>query len=87
MFVILCYDVQAKRVSKVMKTASKYLRAAQESVFKGFLTECRVNALKHELLRLIDPEKDSVIIYKYVPGVYFKKDEIGIRRNPDTCFL
>lgn len=35
MFVILCYDEQAKRVSTVMKTAGKYLRTAQESVFEG----------------------------------------------------
>ena len=87
MFVILCYDVGSKRVSKVMKKVSKYLRSVQESVFEGYLTEKQVHSLKMEIRDLIDPDEDSVILYKYIPGLSLKKDEIGIRRNADPTFL
>ena len=35
MYVILTYDVGAKRVSKVMKTCRKYMVHVQKSVFEG----------------------------------------------------
>ena len=39
MFVILSYDVEAKRVAKVMKVCRRYLRHMHESVFEGKITE------------------------------------------------
>lgn len=87
MFVIVCYDVTEKRVTKVRKTVSKYLRPVQNSVFEGFLTESRVSSLKKELSGLINTQEDSVVLYKYLPGVSFTKDEIGVRRNSDIGFL
>ena len=87
MFVILCYDVKESRCEAVRKTACKYLRAAQESVFEGFLSDNQVSALKRELLSKIDPDEDSIILYKYVPGCYFTKDEVGVRRITDPRFL
>ena len=35
MYVILTYDVGAKRVSKVMMTCRKYMVHVQKSVFEG----------------------------------------------------
>ena len=37
MYVILTYDVVAKRVSKVMKTCRKYMVHVQKSVFEGWM--------------------------------------------------
>lgn len=39
MFVILTYDVKAKRDTKVMKVCRKYLTHDQKSVFEGMITE------------------------------------------------
>ena len=39
MFVIMSYDINKKRVSKVMKVCRKYLIHVQKSVFEGNLTE------------------------------------------------
>jgi CRISPR-associated protein Cas2 len=49
MFVVLAYDVNQKRVGKVMKICRKYLVHIQKSVFEGNITESKINALKKEL--------------------------------------
>lgn len=87
MFVVLAYDVQVKRVSKVRKTVKKYLFAAQKSVFEGHLTEGTLNRLKKELLGLIDAEQDSILIYKSsYPGIMIK-ESIGRVQTEDPMFL
>lgn len=77
MFVILCYDVSAKRLPKLTKTAKKYLYPMQNSVFEGHLTPSQLKHLQNEIQVRIDPAKDSVLLYtsengrivKYVLGV------------------
>ena len=46
MFVIVTYDVNAKRDPKVMKTLRKYLTHEQHSVFEGLITPGRLKHLK-----------------------------------------
>ena len=49
MFVVFCYDVDHRRVAKVRKTALKYLRPVQRSVFEGELTDRMLNNLKRTI--------------------------------------
>ncbi len=49
MFVILAYDVAAKRDPAIMKICRKYLRHTQKSLFEGNITDAKLNALKKEL--------------------------------------
>lgn len=46
MYVILTYDVGAKRVSKVMKICRKYMVHVQKSVFEGNVTEAKLENLR-----------------------------------------
>lgn len=87
MFVILVYDVGSKRVGKVMKTAKKYLNPVQKSVFEGFMTEGKIGKLKAEIMKIIDPEHDSVMLYKLGSMRFAEKEEIGIAKNEDLQFL
>lgn len=87
MFVILVYDVGAKRVGKVMKTAKKYLNPVQKSVFEGFLTESKITKMKAEIFKIIDPEHDSVMLYKLGSVRFAEKEELGIVGNDDCYFL
>lgn len=64
MFVILAYDVRAKRCAKVMKYLRRWLQHHQRSLFAGFLTDANVEHMKRGLMKLIDPRYDSVIMYK-----------------------
>ena len=64
MFVILSYDIELKRNKRVMKTVKKYLCPVHKSVFEGCISARNLNTLKKELSGIIDPEKDSVVIYR-----------------------
>lgn len=87
MFVILVYDVAAKRVGKVMKTTKKYLVPVQNSAFEGVITESKLERLKKELAAIVDPEHDSVIIYKLGSVTYAKKEELGKVKTEDPYIL
>ena len=77
MFVILTYDAESERLSKIRKTCKKYLLPVQRSVFEGHLTEKRLRLLKEDIAKAIDPEKDHVVIYVMSYGNQFQKLEIG----------
>ena len=69
MRVILFYDINTtekegqRRLQRALKTARKYLNHVQKSVFEGNLNLSGIERLKHEMLRVADKEKDSLIIY------------------------
>ncbi|MEE1339831.1 MAG: CRISPR-associated endonuclease Cas2 [Succinivibrionaceae bacterium] len=77
MFVILSYDVNQKRVGKVLKTCRKYLIHVQKSVFEGMITEGELKHLQKELDDIIDTETDCILIYQMESTKYTKKQEIG----------
>lgn len=87
MFVVLAYDVQIKRVNKVMKIVKKYLSPTQKSVYEGFLSEGKLNLLKRELVAKIEPEKDCVLIYEFDGYGLPKKWVLGKNSHTDRTFL
>ncbi len=87
MFVILVYDVEQKRVAKVLKTCRKYLYWVQNSVFEGEITEANLIKLKTELMGIIDEEKDSIIIYRFRTTKYSAVEIIGIQKGGQDMFL
>ena len=86
MFVILAYDVNAKRVAKVRKTVRRYLRPVQRSVFEGWLTEGKLKALKRELRGKIDPAADAVVLYRET-FTGLQKESIGAVAPDDPTLL
>jgi len=76
--VILTYDVNTKRVNKVMKICRKYLSHEQNSVFEGVITEKNLNRLKRELERFIDVETDRISIYEMQTLKYTTKERIDL---------
>ena len=77
MFVVLCYDVGIKRNTKVKKLVRKYLRPVQKSVCEGYITESKLNRLCGQLKPLIDPNEDSLVIYKLPSEGSIEKSSIG----------
>lgn len=57
MFVIVTYDVNAKKNNKVLKICRKYLLHVQKSVFEGMITEAKLKRLKNELAQVIKKMK------------------------------
>lgn len=77
MWVILTYDVGAKRNSKVLKVCRKYLVHMQKSVFEGDISEQNLKRMKNEIDRVIDSNSDQVAIYVFDTLRYTRKDIIG----------
>lgn len=83
MYIVLTYDVGAKRVSKVRKTCNKYLVWVQNSVFEGNITEAKLNRLKKELDKKIDINSDNIRIYRLENIKYSSLEVIGNVINND----
>lgn len=87
MFVIMVYDVEVKRVGKVLKTGRKYLYWVQNSVLEGNINESNFKRLKMELNRIIDPDYDSVIFYTFRTTKYSEREIMGVEKGGETPFL
>ena len=87
MYIILAYDVNSKRVSKVMKVVKRYLLPVQKSVYEGFITEAKLKALKKELVDKIEPETDGIVIYKFSGYGLPVKDVLGKSRGENRYII
>ncbi len=81
MFVVLSYDIGAKRVQKALKICRKYLRHMHRSVFEGNISEGKLNSLKRELAAIINTRHDTVCIYRIESPMLVKKEQIGVVRD------
>lgn len=82
MFVLMVYDVNVKRVTKVLKVGRKYLDHIQNSVLEGELSPAQYNKLRYEVSEVIDEEQDSVRFYLLRTTSYMTIDKLGIPSRP-----
>jgi CRISPR-associated protein Cas2 len=87
MYVILVYDINVKRVGRMLKVCRQYLNWVQNSVFEGETTPARLKELKMRLKKIMKPEEDSVLIYKLAEQRLMEKEVLGQERNPTNQFL
>ncbi len=87
MFVIITYDVEERRVAKVLKHLRKYLTWTQNSVFEGEITEGKLKKCLYELNRFINREYDSIYIYEVKIPHNIKKKIIGRSKSINDLFL
>jgi CRISPR-associated protein Cas2 len=87
MYVVLMYDVNEKRVGKMLKMCRKYLNWIQNSVFEGDISEVKLMELKHKLDEIMDSDVDSVIIFKSRQEKWLDKEIIGLERSKVDNFL
>lgn len=81
MFIILVYDINEKRVAKVLKKCRSYLSWVQNSVFEGEISKANFHKLKTELQSMINPDEDSVIIYILRTTRYYDRQIIGVEKG------
>ena len=55
MYVLMTYDVEAKRTEKFKKLMRRYLEHVQFSVFSGDLSEAKLMELRRAVSRLLQP--------------------------------
>lgn len=81
MYFVAAYDVDERRVAKMLKLFRQYLTWVQNSVFEGELTEAQFAELKAEAEALMDPDHDSVIFWNVRAESYCDRETLGVERG------
>lgn len=75
---LMVYDVNVDRVTKVLKVGRKYLNHIQNSVLEGELSPAQYKKLRHEVIRAINPKQDSVRFYLLRTTQYMTVENLGV---------
>jgi CRISPR-associated protein Cas2 len=87
MYVIIVYDVSEERVGKVCRYLKRYLPRVQNSVFEGELTEAKLATMKAGLLKCLDPQTDSVLLWVFRDARWVERQIMGNEKLPVSNFL
>jgi CRISPR-associated protein Cas2 len=87
MYVIITYDVDVARVQRVCDYLRTYLPRVQNSVFEGEITESRFERLKAGLLKKIEPDTDSILLWVLRDAKWVDRQTLGPERNPISRIL
>jgi CRISPR-associated protein Cas2 len=80
MYVILVYDINQKRVNKMLKLCRRYLHWIQNSVFEGEITDVKLKELVSRA-RDIMVDEDSLIVFKSREERWLEKEVYGYEKN------
>lgn len=81
MYVILVYDINTKRVGKMLKLCRQYLNWIQNSVFEGELSDVKLKELLHKAKAIMVVGSDSIIVFKSRQERWLEKMVIGVEKN------
>lgn len=81
MYVILVYDFEVKRVGKILKLCRRYLNWIQNSVFEGEISELGLKELLTAAKKIMNEERDSIILFKSRDSKWMDKQVIGKEKN------
>lgn len=87
MYVILVYDMEAKRTGKMLKLCRKYLNWIQNSVFEGEITEAKLKELLSLAKKQMNLDTDSIIIFKSRDQYWLDKEIIGQEKSSTDIFI
>lgn len=87
MYVIAIYDVNQKRVGKMLKLCRQYLNWIQNSVFEGEISKLKLKELKIKAKKILDENTDSFIVFSSRNEKWLDKEVIGLERNSLDNFL
>lgn len=87
MYVILVYDMDKRRVGKMLKICRQYLNWIQNSVFEGAISEVKLKELIKEAKLIMDEETDSLILFKSREERWLEKEVVGKEKNDLDAFL
>ena len=81
MYIIVVYDIEEKRVAKMLKLCRRFLNWIQNSVFEGEITNAKLKELIHEARQIMNEERDSLIIFKSREEKWLEKQIVGKEKN------
>ena len=65
----------------MLKLCRRYLNWIQNSVFEGELTDVKLKELISEAKEIMQPEKDSIIVFKSRQEKWLEKMIVGREKN------
>ena len=77
MYIIVASDIQIERIGGVRKYLKRYLNWIQNSLLEGEVTKSELEEIKNNLTKLIEMEKDHIVIYELRSNDLFIKESIG----------
>jgi len=87
MYLLIVYDVGVERVNRVKSYLRTELHWVQNSVFEGEVTESQFRRIEMNLKRIIDEDKDSVVIYSFRSESAVKRNVLGVEKSPIDVIL
>jgi len=81
MYILIVYDIEVKRVTKVHKFLKRYLHWVQNSVFEGELTPAQIEEMKSGLNKIIAGDSDSILMFVARDKKWLEKEVIGKERG------
>ena len=81
MYVIMVYDVNERRVNRILKTGRRYLNWVQNSVLEGELTDAQFARLKAEVHKRIDEDEDCILFYVMRTDRYTTREILGQQKG------
>ncbi len=89
MYVLVTYDVAtddaagARRLRRVAKLCVQYGQRVQCSVFECLVDPAQYEVLKHDIRKIIDDKKDSVLFYNLGKNWKPRVERIGLNDTYD----
>jgi len=87
MYIIMVYDVNEKRVNRVLKKSRQFLNWVQNSVLEGEISRAKFEKLKINIRKIINENEDSVIFYVLRDTKYTCREIIGLEKGKEELFL
>ena len=87
MYVIAVYDVNEKRVAKMLKLCRRYLNWIQNSVFEGEISDLGLEELIYEAKQVMDEQEDSFILFTSREERWLSKTIVGKEKSGVDNFL
>lgn len=84
MYVIIVYDINVDRVSKVCNFLRRYMTRVQNSVFEGEVTDKQYAEIEHGLKHIIKKDEDSIRCYSFRTQDQVKVTSLGVEKA-DLC--
>lgn len=87
MYVIVVYDMNTKRVNKMLKLCREYFNWIQNSVLEGEITKVELKKFKHRAKKIMNEEEDSLIIFKNRSKNWLDKEIVGQEKSSIDMML
>ncbi|QEF94772.1 CRISPR-associated endonuclease Cas2 [Methanothermobacter sp. KEPCO-1] len=87
MYLLIVYDVGVERVNRVKSYLRTELHWVQNSVFEGEVTGSQFRRIEMNLKRIIDEDRDSVVIYSFRSESAVKRNVLGVEKSPLDVIL